>query len=160
MKSNLKEIYTAGRVTRYHAEPILNLFCQTDADHTWGCLALLYLLNPAPSDALVRNVLWHDVGERWTGDSPGPAKHRYPELRDLLHKIETHALNEQGIVLPDLTEEEGKWLKLVDSLESHLWMTMHDPKAAQNEGFQNQWNAIVKLSEQLGVTEQIIPLTP
>lgn len=108
----------AGTVRRCHIVPHHGQY--NIAQHSYGAVSLLLLLHPEPSLNLIKAVQWHDVGERWLGDMPAPAKWSNPELGAVYEAAEERVLKTLGL-LPDLTEEEVNWLKAVDTLELLLW---------------------------------------
>ena len=94
------------------------------AIHSYNAVSLLLQLYPtAPSIALIRAVMWHDVPERWTGDVPTPAKMACPELRVVLDGLEKRILTSLGIgeLFTSLSGHERNWLNAVDLLELYIW---------------------------------------
>lgn len=108
----------AGTVRRCHIVPHHGQY--NIAQHSYGAVSLLLLLHPDPSLNLIKAVQWHDVGERWLGDMPAPAKFCNPELGAIYEATEEQLLKSLQL-LPELTEEETSWLKAVDTLELLLW---------------------------------------
>lgn len=108
----------AGAVRRCHIIPHHGQY--NIAQHSYGALSLLLLLHPGPSLALIKAVQWHDVGERWLGDMPAPAKYSNPELGRVYEEAE-QAILETLELAQVLTEEETQWLKAVDTLDLWLW---------------------------------------
>lgn len=98
--------------------------------HQYGCVMLYLELHPAPQMRTVRAILAHDLGERWVGDNPAPAKWSMPhELRDALVGLEDRCLSAMG-QLWALDDEEARWLKAVDCLD--LWLWGHEQIALGN----------------------------
>jgi 5'-deoxynucleotidase YfbR-like HD superfamily hydrolase len=116
--TQIKAVLEAGEVRRCHVVPHSTPY--TVAAHSYGALSLLLLLHPDPSPALIRAVLWHDVGERWLGDLPSPAKWVFPELGAVYEAAEEEVLRKLGL-FSELTEEERLWLSAVDTLELWFW---------------------------------------
>lgn len=108
----------AGTVRRCHIVPHHGQY--NIAQHSYGAVSLLLLLHPAPSVDLIKAVQWHDVGERWLGDMPAPAKWENPELGRIYEAAEERVLRALDL-LPDLPEPDLQWLKAVDTLELWLW---------------------------------------
>lgn len=144
----LRDHWKTGQVTRYHANPPLNRILQTTADHSAGMLILLFELNPQPSVDLVQAIVNHDRGEYWVGDTPGPAKRRFERLSNALDWAEAEVLREAGIKTPFLTDTEQVWLKVLDLMESALFMAFHGRAWTT---FQIQQRIVEPLAE-LGVT--------
>lgn len=107
-----------GAVRRCHAIPHHGLY--NIAQHSYGAVSLLLLLHPEPSLNLIKALQWHDVGERWLGDMPGPAKTVNERLGEVYEQVEARMLFQLGLA-PALTEEEAHWLKAMDVLELWLW---------------------------------------
>lgn len=119
----------AGHVCRSHTMPHLGEY--TVGKHSYDALSLLFLLYPggAPRLELAKAVLWHDGGERWVGDMPGPAKWYDPALGEAYERAEAKASEAHGF-WQDITPEERSWLDGVDKLELYLWC--HDQLALGN----------------------------
>lgn len=118
-------IREGGQTQRCHTMPH-HLGPYNVAVHSYNALNLLLLLwpeNELPSFNLVQAVLWHDIAERWTGDTPAPTKWASPELKALLDNLEQLVLDKLGIgeVFKQLTREEAHWLTGVDLLELFIW---------------------------------------
>lgn len=117
MESNHTRILTAreaGYVRRCHTIPIIGEY--TVGKHCYDALSILLILHPEPSLNLIKAVLWHDVAERWTGDTPAPAKWSNPDLNFHLREMENRILRLRGFKF-ELTAEEECWLRGVDMLE-------------------------------------------
>lgn len=115
----LVEMREAGHVRRCHTMPHHGEY--TVGKHSFDAVLILYALYPGePSAALVKAVVMHDLGERWTGDVPAPAKWADGELAKRLGRLEARCIDHLG-GMPDLTADERRWLHGVDSLELMLW---------------------------------------
>jgi 5'-deoxynucleotidase len=134
---NLLDIYLAGNVRRYHSNADMARLGQTNADHQGRCVQLLLALHPKPSVALIWAVAYHDLGERWVGDLPGPFKQAHPELAAQHAEVEAdYAGLAMGLrVLDDLSREDLRWLKLVDRLEAYAFMMTHAPQERHGGGW-------------------------
>lgn len=114
---------SAGRVTRYHTWERVKE--QDVASHTWQLLRILLAIWPdAPRDLLVA-VMFHDCGERVTGDLPYPVKSEDPDLKAIMDRKEVAAL---GAMLPWgvppltlRTSHEADVVKLAEFLEMWEW---------------------------------------
>lgn len=126
MSSQLNNIYESGRTLRYHSKPSMSLLNQTVADHSWGMLAMLFYLHPAPSISLIGAITFHDSPERWVGDLPHPFKQLVPELAEQHNHIGEIFRHQKGIPRFEITEKDFKWLKLLDRLESYQFAKVYD----------------------------------
>lgn len=149
------EAYHSGQVRRYHANPRMSHLGQTTADHQWGCAILLDQLHPDPSLNLILAALKHDGGELKAGDIPYPFKLVCPEVAAAHAEAEHQMAEEMGMGLPDLTDEDRKWLKFVDRLESMLYAQLHAPHIFQHDGWSQQTQDILKSAAELGVGLQV-----
>lgn len=132
-----------GAVRRCHIVPHHGQY--NVAQHTYGAVSLLLLLHPEPSVDLIKAVQWHDVGERWLGDMPAPAKWENPALGEVYEAAEEEILDRLGL-MPDLTEEDRRWLKAVDTLE--LWLWCREEEALGNERVIPMRRACEKVTEE------------
>ena len=89
--------------------------------HQYGCVMLYLQLHPEPQLNTVQAILAHDLGERWVGDNPAPAKWSMPkELQAELEGLENKCLSRMGQRFT-LDTEEARWLKAVDCVDLWLW---------------------------------------
>jgi len=105
------------RVKRFHTQSLIER--QTVGQHTANMLALAFTLHPDPSYELIRAITFHDVAERFTGDTPHPVKNGTPELRQLLNKIENEAARHFEFD-ESLSESDSRWMHALDMLECML----------------------------------------
>ncbi len=108
----------ASNVRRCHTLPHHGEY--TVGKHSYDAAMLLMVLHPTASVQLLQAVLVHDCGERWTGDTPAPAKWEDGELGKRLQQLENRCLSKLGLTI-QLTTLERKWLAAVDILELLLW---------------------------------------
>jgi 5'-deoxynucleotidase YfbR-like HD superfamily hydrolase len=110
----------AGGTVRWHTHG-KNLQ-QTVAEHSWGVAAIILLLKPNPSVALLRAAILHDVHEAVMGDLPSPFKRRFADTLGPIEKlIKDEFLAQHQLEDPVLTPEEQKVLKLADKMEAMLF---------------------------------------
>ena len=146
---SLAQVYMAGGVQRYHANPGMARLGQTNADHQGRCVHLLLALHPDPSVALIRAVALHDLGERWAGDLPAHFKDAQPDIAAI------HAALEQDFAeramgwdaLDRLTRDEKDWLRLIDKLEAWAFMRCHAPGEADRDGWPEARRACIALAQ-------------
>lgn len=149
---SIQAIFNTGRVSRYHCNPPLAHLHQSNADHQWGVVAILFALHPNPTLALIHEGAFHDAGELGSGDLAYPVKQRHPEHAAAHEVVEARARLEAGVPAFELTDEDRAWLKLADRLEAYLYMKLH--------GQQGQWNeghiaAVLELAEKLGCRPEV-----
>lgn len=108
-----------GAVKRCHVIPHHGHY--DVAQHTWRMLVILDILYPTASPELRRAILWHDVGERWTGDTPTVAKQICKRLKAAVAAATEAAEKAAEIPHPVLTVSEADWLKALDWLEFLIW---------------------------------------
>lgn len=110
----------AGAVRRLHTHRIIGEY--DIAQHTYGALCLLRVLNPSASPRLLWAVLSHDKPERLTGDIPSPAKCNGPWFdKEKYAEHEKEILIGTGYNWEELSSEEEQWLKAVDALDFFLF---------------------------------------
>lgn len=159
---SITETLLAGQVTRYHANPFLNRVNQTNGDHTWGVMALLWHLFRDRLDdysATMTRALFHDVGEKRAGDLPFPAKSREPKMAEMHASFETDCrLRILGLSKEEqLSVYDRDALKFCDKLESLLFIAQFSHSRSA-EDFDGVEPAIVLLSSMVGdldVWEQV-----
>lgn len=111
---------TGGIVERCHG--ILHKGSYSVASHTWGMLALLYLLFENDFARLAPYAMFHDVPEAWVGDIPAPVK-KYSRAVKQGAELMERAIFDR-LQLPnyaDLNPEDKRKLRACDSLELYLW---------------------------------------
>jgi 5'-deoxynucleotidase YfbR-like HD superfamily hydrolase len=112
--NRLKELYDAGSVTRFHTKRVIK--SQTIADHSWGVALIALEIAHDPSIELVKAVLYHDLAESVTGDTPATAKWVSNDLKTSLQKLEDNFNKRLGLQT-QLSEEEEEVLKWADMIE-------------------------------------------
>lgn len=152
---SLAVIHSTGQTKRYGSHPILSRLLQTDADHTWGMLAILFELNPNPSIRLIKAMTYHDCGEKWAGDLPADFKRRFPAFAKAHAKLEHQLAAENGIPLFVLDPEEALWLSLLDQLEAYLFVQLMTPWIVQQPKWKKQRTRILEASKYLNITQEL-----
>lgn len=116
----IKEVREGGMVERAHT--LRHLGSYNNAQHQWGAAMLYMQLRRGSVDPITLQViLTHDIGERWVGDFPAPAKWQFtPEAGAELADMEHETLTYLGFNWP-LEPDEARWAKAVDLLEFYLW---------------------------------------
>lgn len=114
---NLKKLYDAGAVKRWHTK--VTIKDQDVAAHSWG--VALIILKIAPRDhELLRAALLHDMAEVESGDIPYPFKRDHQRLHQELieHEKDFEIINGTQCFLK---AEQVKMLKWADMFELLLW---------------------------------------
>lgn len=90
------------------------------------CMRLCAFLGmPLHASDLPRAALNHDEAESIVGDIPGPAKRRFPDLKEAYERAEAEVLAEMGIAPFNLNPDEAAVLKICDRLDAILWAMEH-----------------------------------
>lgn len=108
-----------GGVKRHHTYKVMGE--DTVGNHTFNMLNLLLALHPEPSGNLIKAVLWHDIAERFVGDTPSPVKKAFPAIKKALKDAEGIIDEKLGIKV-ELSKEDDAWLHGVDKVEYYLWL--------------------------------------
>lgn len=134
----------AGAVSRLHVHRVIGEY--DIAQHTYGALCILKMLNPEPRVALIWALLSHDKPERLTGDIPAPAKWVGGWFSgEAYQSTEDHILVGTGWNWEDLTEQEELWLKFCDACE--FYMACLDQEALGNRTLGRPKRLIVRYVE-------------
>ena len=123
LTQKIKFMREAAIVRRCHTVPILNSDQYVVGLHSFNMLAMLRLLNPTASHALIWAVLEHDLPERLTGDIPAPTKWFDVVNRTELGRMEK-IIAEKVVGKSheaELSYEERKWLRALDIFELALF---------------------------------------
>ena len=151
---NLFELIRSGLVRRWHANPDLAHTGETNGHHQWAVATLVLALHPAPRLELVREALWHDVGERKAGDLPRPFKHDNPEIAAAHADFERRARAEMCMVA-DLDHAEELWLKLCDRFAAFLWMLSFAPHLRHHDWWEGEMTWIIAEAGNLGSSASV-----
>lgn len=103
----------AADTLRYHTQRTLR--SQTVGQHTFNMLMLLQLVAPDSRKEVLQAVMFHDLPEKFTGDTPAPIKRASPALKVLLDELEM----DLAPLYQDfsLTPDEHALVKWVDLME-------------------------------------------
>ncbi len=118
MKDTLNFIMAGTEVTRYHT--VTTLVKETVGHHSHGVAMLALLLNPLASRQVLMAALFHDLAEHQTGDIPSPAKRQFG-IGDKVDELEHRLMRAAGIVMPELSPEDARTLKLADLAQGALF---------------------------------------
>lgn len=111
----LSHFAMAGRVQRYHTWPTIKK--QTVAEHSWRVATIYMQLFGLPRSPVLAYMLYHDLGELFSGDSPFYAKREFPGLKIATDTAEGIGKRNLGIGAVHLMEEEQANVKISDLIE-------------------------------------------
>ena len=124
-------VLSGGDVRRYHQEG--HVYRQPVSEHTWRVVVVLLHFFPRASPLLIKTAIYHDVAERYTGDTPAPVKTSHPEIKKVLEGMEKEFLfvlglpSEDGLPLMDFYR-----LKCADYIELCITVKyQHGRRASQ-----------------------------
>lgn len=123
-------VRTGGGTERCHG--IRHQGSYSVAHHTWGVLALLFILFPEDYPRLSPAILFHDVPEGWVGDIPAPTKAYDPSVKAACDRMERQIF--ARLDLPhdlDLPDEDRRKIKACDHLDLYFWA--REQQAAGNQ---------------------------
>lgn len=139
---NIQERLNGGRVKRYHTLETLKE--NTVGQHTFNMLVIAdAAFNGQPPPALMQAILYHDLHEAYTGDTPFYTKRDNPNFRAALGCLEFKVNSRMGIHV-HLTPEEKRILRFIDMLEALSFLV--DERVLGNTGVSE---AYYKTSEAL-----------
>jgi 5'-deoxynucleotidase YfbR-like HD superfamily hydrolase len=124
----LEFMWAGGYTKRYHTWN--TLLTDTVGHHSFNVACILMFLRPQASAALLRAALLHDVAEHKVGDMPATAKRALPDypgglsFRAVFGRLEEEHMQDAGVELPVLTDEEAWALKLADVLDGMRFCLM------------------------------------
>ena len=151
------QLYRTGLVKRYHTHTHMNVHGQNNAQHQWGCAAIIEDMCPTPTLNLFRAAIFHDTGEEYSGDLSYMFKRDHPEIASAHQRIEAESCS--SIVGEfNLTTGELMWLKFADRLECLLHVNHHKPELLREPDWQKSICDIKELADELGVTNQYVEL--
>lgn len=147
---------SAGNLLRWHTWPHIRQ--QSVAEHTWQVIRILLAIWPDCPKSVLVEAMFHDVGERVTGDAPYPMKKDNETLRQILNAKERAARQQMapwGVVPPiDLEDAEQNAIKLAEYIE--MWEWALDELALGN---QNARIVLVRMREAFnGARVRLLPL--
>ena len=149
--TNLRNIFRAGFVRRWHSNPDLCHTVDRIDGHSARVARIILALHPSPSVALIRAALTHDDGESVTGDMSAVCKHGNPQLLSLLARVEYIARTDLWGLDPNLVLADIQWLKFADRLDAYMWAAHHAPHIMDRDGWPELLTWINETAELLGV---------
>ena len=157
---SLRNLYLSSFVKRWHTDPWLSEWRQTNGHHQWGVATLIAVLHPAPPARLLLAALTHDAGEILTGDIPYGFKKLYGgggivEAVEQAGEVERDDMLGVATGTLDLADEEQAWLEMADRLEAWLFVSVASPDMLATRDWQECERAILEAADALGVGERV-----
>jgi 5'-deoxynucleotidase YfbR-like HD superfamily hydrolase len=118
VKHTLDFILAGSEVKRYHT--VTTLVSETVGHHSHGVAMLCLMFDPMASRQLLMAALFHDLAEHQTGDIPSPAKREFG-IGGKVDELELRLMTAAGIVMPHLSPEDKRTLKLADVAQGALF---------------------------------------
>jgi len=152
------DLYQTGFVQRWHTHTLLARLGQTLGHHQWGVATIIGQLHPEPSAGLILAALWHDVGEKVSGDMPYGAKRGNPSLSHALKQVEEVAhLVLTGVFFVHNDEDE-MWISMADRLEAYLYVQTFHPHLLNTDEWRECMDDVMRMAEKLGVYDGVLNL--
>jgi 5'-deoxynucleotidase YfbR-like HD superfamily hydrolase len=113
-------VLRACEVKRWHNETVLRE--QNVGNHSARVALWIILFHEAPSAALLKGAVMHDLEERVTGDIPHWAKAENHALKIAVAAVEAGVRRAYDLGF-ELTDEEHMWLNAADLFDAfiHIW---------------------------------------
>ena len=154
---DLKAIFRAGFVRRWHTNPDLAHTVDRIDGHSARVARILLAVHPSPSLELIRTALIHDDGESATGDVSATFKRSMPGILrvELAAQESGHLIDLWGYSdpMPDCdTGCDAQWLKFADRLDAYMWAAHHAPHVLNGDGWPEALEWLFDMAETLGCT--------
>ena len=147
---DLRAIWNAGRVLRWHTHPHLAGSGDRLDGHHARVARIILALHPDPSAELLRAALTHDDGESVTGDRP--RGNMCIECSNC-EIAECEALWDGA---PDLNDTaDDLWLAMADSLDAYLWAKHHAPQIMSAPEWTAHRDEVIALASALQVGRKV-----
>ena len=110
----------AGQLKRFHTWPIIGQ--QTIAEHCWQLMRIYMSVVDEPDSHFIYHIVFHDIGEHYTGDIPYPVKSMNPALKEQMDFLEHRSYCNQlshwnAFKQTRLNEKEKKIFKQIELIE-------------------------------------------
>ena len=149
--TNLRNIFRAGFVRRWHSNPDLCHTVDRIDGHSARVARIILALHPSPPVGLIRAVLTHDDGESVTGDMSAVCKDQNPELAAMMSVAEEEARCALWGWQPHMSGRDRNWLKFADRLDAYMWAAHHAPHIMDRDGWPELLAWINETADVLGV---------
>jgi 5'-deoxynucleotidase len=152
------DLYHTGFVQRWHTHTLLARLGQTLGHHQWGVATIIGQLHPEPSAGLILAALWHDVGEKVSGDMPYGAKRNNPALSKKLKDVEEAAHLALVQCLFVGSDEDEMWINMADRLEAYLYVRTFHPHLLNTPEWLECMDDVMRMAEELGAYDDVLNL--
>lgn len=156
--TDIRAVFNAGRVRRWHSNPILSWTSDYLDGHQGRVARLLLALHPRPSERLLVAALTHDDGESGPGDMSAEFKKANPNLRAAVKAAEEETFEKiWGVSPPEngMPKSDVEWLKFADRLDSYMWMMHHRPELAKKDDWIIARNDLMKFATFNGIAHLV-----
>ncbi len=120
MTKQINFIRQGGLVKRYHTKNTLK--DNTIAHHSFGVAWFVWMLAEEPTVDLIMAALAHDLAEQVTGDISSPTKRKFPELAEMVQRMEHEVLGEHDMDFEiHLSPDELRILKIADCMDGMIY---------------------------------------
>ena len=151
---DLKAIFRAGFVRRWHANPDLCHTVDRIDGHSARVARIILKLHPEPSIGLIAEALIHDDGESVTGDMPHTGK--IGRVGAELRAAEGKAVRNLWGASFLFSGDDLEWLAFADRLDAYMWAKHHAPHIMAGDGWPRSRNDILNAAAKLGVGEAVL----
>lgn len=146
----IRTLIRSGNCQRWHQNPDMARTGETLAQHQWTVASLILALHPAPYLELVREALWHDVGEVAVGDLSGPFKAAQPRLAMDHAQLEAEARLGICGAVTDLRAVDLDWLIFCDRFAAWLWVADTRPHLLRQPDWRAALDDLWAMAARLG----------
>lgn len=157
---NVKEIFNAGRVRRWHTNPEMSWTEDYNDAHQGRVARILMALHPEPSLGLICAALTHDDGEFGPGDMSRDAKERWPELREMVSSAEDETVmklwNIAAPVSDNISPSDYEWLKFADNLDAYMWSQHKNRPITRFSDWRKHREALFKFARSKDIVEELV----
>jgi hypothetical protein len=146
--TDIKAIFNAGRVSRWHMHPDLSLSGDTLDGHQGRVARIMLRYWPDTPALVLAYALTHDDGEAVTGDLRNKSTAQQDTEDDARSCL-------WGGALPEACEFTLRWwlrFKLADMLDAYMWMMHKAPHLQSHPDWQEHWRDLQCEASDLGVT--------
>jgi len=146
--------WRSGFVRRYHMNPEMAVFDDLTSAHQGRCGMLVINLWPDHSPSLLRAAVTHDAAEFVVGDLSRPFKRTGAKVVCDHADLEAVELGRMGLA-EVLSPGDQARLKLVDMLDSYLFVALRCPRLLAGDGWPEMRLEIGQAADALRVGREV-----